>query len=201
MTPPNHPDAAARDAAAPDVARALLESHAQFLGFVERRVGSREAAEDILQEAFVRTLGRTDGLEDTQSLSAWFYRVLRNAITDHYRRQGVRSRVHDQLASEGPEPAVEPDGELERTVCGCVLTLLDTLKPEYAAALRRVELDGVSVKGYAAEAGISAGNAGVRVHRAREALRKQLALSCGTCLAHGCIDCNCGARQPSTGGA
>jgi DNA-directed RNA polymerase specialized sigma24 family protein len=77
-------------------------------------------------------------------------------------------------------------------VCACVLSLVDTLKPEYGAAIRRVDLDGVSVRGYAEEAGITPGNAGVRLHRAREALRRQLARGCGTCLMHGCLDCRCG---------
>jgi RNA polymerase sigma-70 factor (ECF subfamily) len=52
-------------------------------------------------------------------------------------------------------------------------------------------VDGTAVKDYAAHAGISASNAGVRVFRAREALRKQVARVCGTCAEHGCLDCSC----------
>ena len=69
--------------------------------------------------------------------------------------------------------------------------LAATLKPEYADALRRIEVEGVAVKDYAEGAGISASNAGVRIFRAREALRKQVARSCGTCADHGCLDCTC----------
>ena len=83
-------------------------------------------------------------------------------------------------------------------VCKCIAQLTETLKPEYAIALRRVEVEGVSVKDYADEAGISANNAGVRVFRAREALRKQVVRSCGTCATHGCLDCTCDAA-PSHG--
>ena len=76
-------------------------------------------------------------------------------------------------------------------MCRCVNELAATLKPEYAAALRRIEVDGLALKDFAAEAGISSSNAAVRVHRAREALRQQLARSCGTCADHGCLDCTC----------
>jgi DNA-directed RNA polymerase specialized sigma24 family protein len=76
-------------------------------------------------------------------------------------------------------------------VCACVMSLLETLKPEYQTALRRVELDGASVRSYAEEAGITPGNAGVRLHRAREALRNQVVRCCGACLEHGCFDCGC----------
>lgn len=189
MTPPTDPAITQPG----DELRVLVDNHARFLGFLERRVESRDAAEDILQEAFVRSIGRAELLRSPESATAWFYRVLRNAITDHYRRQGTRSRAFAQLAAETEgEAAAGPDEELEAVVCACVIALVDTLKPEYGAAIRRVDLDGLSVRGYAEEAGITAGNAGVRLHRAREALRKQVARSCGTCLTHGCLDCECG---------
>ncbi|HEX6212866.1 MAG TPA: sigma-70 family RNA polymerase sigma factor [Methylomirabilota bacterium] len=176
----------------PRVIDTLVQSHRQFLAFVARRVGSREVAEDILQEAFVRGIHRAAGIRDAESAPAWFYRVLRNAITDHFRRQAVEQKALATLASV-PEPAdPPPDAELMDVVCSCVASLVDTLKPEYARAIRRVELDGVSVKAFADEAGITSNNAAVRIHRAREALRRQVARSCGTCATHGCFDCTCG---------
>ena len=83
------------------------------------------------------------------------------------------------------------DEELHGVVCKCVADIATTLKPEYAEALHRIEVEGVSVKDYAGQLGISTSNAGVRVFRAREALRKQVVRSCGTCADHGCLDCTC----------
>lgn len=183
-------DGAERDPGTPEVLAVLLENHARFLAFLERRVGSRDEAEDILQEAFVRSLEHPSSLRDAASATAWFYRVLRNALTDHYRRQNTQGRALDRFALEHNESA--HDQELESVVCGCVVSLVDTLKPEYGAAIRRVDLDGLSVRSFAQEAGITPSNAGVRLHRAREALGRQLARSCGTCLEHGCMDCRCG---------
>lgn len=40
--------------------------------------------------------------------------------------------------------------------------------------------------------GITANNATVRLRRAPQALKRQLARSCGTCSTHGCLDCSCG---------
>jgi RNA polymerase sigma factor (sigma-70 family) len=180
-----------RDLQEPGVLGMLVDNHARFLAFLERRVGSRDEAEDILQEAFVRSIGHTDGLSSEESATAWFYRVLRNALIDHYRRAGTRSRAFERLAAETAQETAAPGGELEAAACACVTALVATLKPEYGAALRRVDLDGVSVRRFAEEAGITPGNAGVRLHRARAALRRQLARSCGTCLEHGCLDCRC----------
>jgi RNA polymerase sigma factor (sigma-70 family) len=171
----------------PAVVAELVAKHREFLAFVQRRVGDRALAEEILQDAFVRSIVNQEDVRD--SAVGWFYRLLRNAIIDAQRRRAAATRRLDAYAQE--PPGAEDDAELERVICKCVAELAGTLKPEYATALRRIDVDGVAVKDYAAEVGISTSNAGVRVFRAREALRKQVARSCGTCAEHGCLDCSC----------
>lgn len=180
----------------PEVLETLVSNHREFLAFVQRRVGDRALAEEILQDAFVRSLDKAETIQD--SAIGWFYRVLRNAIIDHQRRRAVAARRLAAFAAEQGvwELEMSDDAELRDAICRCVARLADTLKPEYAAALRRIDIGGVPVKDYAAEAGISASNAGVRVFRAREALRRQVARSCGTCADHGCLDCTCGGPRP-----
>lgn len=174
-----------------NVTRVLVDHHRAFLRFLERRVGSREVAEDILQEAFARGLGKIEELRDDEAAVAWFYRTLRNATIDYWRRKGAGDRAMEQFAKE-VETSEEPLEEMRAEVCKCVATLADTLKPEYADALKRIEVDGIAVKDFADEQGISASNAAVRIFRAREALRKSVATSCGTCAEHGCLNCTCG---------
>ena len=169
----------------------LVDNHRQFLGFLERRLGDRARAEDILQDAFVKSLEKPVEVRDEQSSIAWFYRTLRNAVIDHHRRTGARHRALETLARE-MEGAVEPPPELRDAICGCVTRLASTLKPEYEQAIRRIDVDDVPVQAFADEAGITANNASVRVFRAREALRKQVKTSCGSCAEHGCLECSCG---------
>jgi RNA polymerase sigma-70 factor (ECF subfamily) len=172
----------------PEALATLVASHREFLSFVERRVGDRALAEEILQDALVKSLDRVG--EIRESTTGWFYRVLRNAIIDHARRRAAHERRLEALATE--LAVTTEDAELRNVVCKCVGKLADTLSPEYADALRRIDVEGVPVKTYADETGISASNAGVRVFRARNALRKRVARSCGTCAEHGCLDCTCG---------
>ena len=175
----------------------LVANHREFLRFVERRVGSRDVAEEILQAAFVKSADQLDTVRE--SAIGWFYTVLRNAIIDYRRRQAAADKRLETLAREA-EVTAPHDAELHRVVCACVRELATTLKPEYADALRQIEIEGVLVKDYAEQAGISSNSAGVRVFRAREALRKQVARSCGTCAAHGCLDCTCGSPGDHTCG-
>lgn len=179
-----------------DVARMLVENHRRFLGFLERRVGRRDVAEDILQEAFARSLDKLEMLRDDEAVVSWFYRTLRNATVDYFRRTKARERALTQFADE-LERAEQPSEIVREEVCRCVTRLADTLKSEYGDALRRIEVDGISVARFAEERGISKSNAAVRVFRARQALRQQLALSCGSCANHGCLSCTCAdGRQP-----
>jgi RNA polymerase sigma-70 factor (ECF subfamily) len=181
-----------RDPAEPEVLQVLVDNHRRFLAFLERRVGSREAAEDILQDAFVRGLERAGSVRDQESIVAWFYRLLRNALVDHYRRGAAEERALAYAAGMAVEAEPGPDEALKDEVCGCIASLLDTLKPEYAAVVRRVDMEGTSVAAYSRETGITPNNAAVRLHRAHEALKRQLVRSCGTCATHGCLDCRCG---------
>ena len=179
----------------PEIAQVLVANHRRFLAFLERRVRSREIAEDILQDAFVRGVTKAPDIRDDEAIQAWFYRVLPHAIVDHYRRSGAEQRAYAQVIAETPDSVTPTDSELFETVCACVRDLVGTLKPEYAAAIQRVDLEGTPVKAFAGEQGITPNNAAVRLHRAHQALKKQLTESCGTCAEHGCYRCECNGRH------
>jgi RNA polymerase sigma-70 factor (ECF subfamily) len=168
----------------------LLENHKAFLMYLERRVGDRALAEDILQDAFVKVINRPEQVPPDEGAVPWFYRTLRNAAIDQFRRHGTASKAIEAFARE-LETHAAPQMELEAEICACVSRLAATLKADYAEALQAIDVEGTPVKTFAEERGLSASNAGVRVFRAREALKKRLAESCGTCAEHGCRNCTC----------
>lgn len=175
-----------------DAAVLLVENHRAFLRYLERWVGDRALAEDLLQDAFVRNLDRLSSVPD-EALVPWFYRVLRNAAIDRHRHQGAEGRGLAALARELADAKV-PSADMHREICACVGRLARSLKPEYAEALQAVDVEDMPVKAFAEASGLTASNAGVRLFRAREALRRQVAASCGTCAEHGCVDCSCAKR-------
>ncbi|MBL8178706.1 MAG: sigma-70 family RNA polymerase sigma factor [Bryobacterales bacterium] len=174
----------------PDALARLVESRRQFLAFLRARVDSEAAAEDILQAAFVRTIEKGASVRGEENVVAWFYRLLRNAIIDYYRHRASASRTADQLVHH-LESHQEPDDLFRGGICQCIHSLLASIKPEFRQAIELVDLNGNSMARLAEHAGISANNAAVRVHRARQALRKQLTTACGICATHGCLDCHC----------
>lgn len=170
---------------------ALVDNHRRFLAFLEKRVGDRHSAEEILQEAFVRGIERAGDLRDEEKVVAWFYRLLRNAVADHWRQRAADERGMALLARElgdGHDPAPE----IEAEICRCFEPLLPTLKAEHAELLERVDLGGERPVDVARDRGENANATMVRLHRARRALRDRLVVSCRTCAEHGCLDCSCG---------
>lgn len=171
------------------VAEEMARDRQRYLSFVRRRVSQDETAEDILQEATIRALERADTLREQPAFEGWFFRILRNAIIDFRRRNSVIVRGKEAFSAqvedrtEAEERAVHP--------CACVVPLLSELKEEYREVLSQVEIEEQKVRDFAEQKGISPGNAGVRVHRARAALKKQVESTCGACAAAGCHDCCC----------
>lgn len=167
----------------------LVAHYQEFLGFLEKRVG-RATAEDILQEAFARGIAKEDDLKREAAALAWFYRTLRNAVIDHYRRTGASERALEAFAHE-LDSAVSPEVEVRTNPCACVGHLAKTLKPEYEHVLTRIEVEGATVGEYAVEEGLKPNSAAVRAFRARKALERRVVRECGACAAAGCTDCTC----------
>jgi RNA polymerase sigma factor (sigma-70 family) len=171
-----------------DTTAGLAEQHSRFLQFLRARVGDPATAEDILQAAYVKAIERGAQLREAESCVAWFYRILRNAIADHYREEAARSRAMNRWGADWDE-AYEP--ELQAEVCACILEAVRALKPEYRAAIEQVDLGGQSVEAFARAQRTTANNASVRLYRARKAVAKQVTEICRTCGIPACIDCTC----------
>ncbi len=161
----------------------------RFLGFLLNRVGDPDLAEDLLQTAVLQALRRAETLRDDERVVAWIYRILRNVLTDHRRREATGARAVERVA--GLELPEAPPPELEAQICACIGGLLETLPPQYGEILRLVELEEVAPTEAGGRIGLSAGNARVRLHRARAALRDRVEQMCRTCARHGCLDCTC----------
>lgn len=168
-----------------DVIRLLVENHKRFQSFLSKRVGSEADAEEILQQSFSRAIEKPPSNASEQSILAWFFRVLRNALIDHYRAKGTDDRKLRELATSLQEPSAETE------ICECLNRLLPTLKKEYSEVLRSVDLEGHSLDQVASQLGLTRNALDVRLHRARKALKTSLIRACGTCTKHGCLNCTC----------
>ena len=171
------------------VERQLIECRSEFLRYFRRRLACPEDAEDALQEFSLKVIRAANTLQDDEKIDAWFGRILRNTLTDQYRRRATRRRAEAGYALEPREAAVDP--EPAATPCTCVHDVLPTLKLDYAEIIRRADLDEAPRERIAADLGVTANNVGVRLHRARRALKTKLEERCSGCCDGGFQSCDC----------
>jgi len=167
-------------------AEALTAYRDELVGFVRRRAGHLVDPEDVVHRAAARALASPSSLRDPERARPWLYRIVRNALTDELRGLGLPTA---ELSDDLPDP--DPPPITSGRPCKCALDIAATLKPEYKAMLERAILDDVAVTDVARELGITANNATVRLHRARNALRAAVVARCGTTSMHDCLECTC----------
>lgn len=165
---------------------AAAAKRSELLSLFERRSAGRLDPEELVQIAVARAIEHADQLRDPNRAEAWIGRIARNVLIDELRRRHVPVTPIDELELASLDP--------DDIDCWCVLVQAEQLKPEYAQILRRVVLDGRPVKEVAEELGLTANNAMVRLHRAREALKARMLAHCGTTSARSCSECGCEER-------
>jgi RNA polymerase sigma-70 factor (ECF subfamily) len=155
----------------PDVASIWAEVGASIEGFVRRRVHDPHHADDVVAEVMLRVHQHLGSLDDRERLTAWVFRIARNAITDHYRRVGRRREV--LAAAPEPHADVAADAWLDdqhatlAELAACIRPLVDALPLDYRRALQLTDLDGLSQAEAARIEGISVSGMKSRVQRGR----------------------------------
>ena len=168
----------------------LLEGRSAFFGFLMKRLGNRADAEDVLQEFSIRVLARKDQLRQADRMDAWLYAILRSTLNDHYRRSKRLNRLTDAVARE-PAAWIQEAPEQLGKLCTCPGGLISDLRPTDAQLIQRVDFGEDDRIAVAADLKISRNALGVRLHRARMALREALVVHCGTCCETSRNDCYC----------
>lgn len=170
------------------VEKSLIANLHAFTGFVRNRIGDAHLAEDIVQECLVKALASANQPSGEENTIAWFYRILRNAIIDLYRRDAARKNAMEKFEQEWPEM---PDADGDKALCQCFKRLLPAIPENYRVLLQRIDLDGEDDGTVATDLRLTHNNLTVRLHRARKHLRDELSRTCRICAKHGCLDCTC----------
>ncbi len=169
---------------------ALSEGRQAFLGFLVRRLGNRADAEDVLQEFCIRVLTRKDQLRDVERMDAWLYAILRSTMNDHFRKSARRGRLSEAYGREPEDWSGDVPNQMAQ-FCLCVSGLIPALRHADADLIRRIDFGEEDHASVADDLGLTRNALGVRLHRARAALRDALTDHCGKCCKTGWDDCHC----------
>jgi len=150
--------------------------HTPLSQFIHRRVSDETAAEDLLQDVFLKIHQHMDTLKDVKRLESWIYQLTRNAIIDYYR--STRPVVTLDAADVLDLPEELPADEIVSELLPCIRAMVQSLPTQDRQALILTSYQGLTQKELGERLGLSFSGAKSRVQRAREKLKQQLLECC-----------------------
>lgn len=154
---------------------ALLPRLRRFARSLTRSVPE---ADDLVQEACLRALGRSDQWDPSQPLDRWMFRITRNLWISEIRKRSVRIGQGQVPADETPELVTLETGEA--TMAASQLQgQIAALPEDLSSVLLAVSVEGYSYAEAAELFDIPIGTVMSRMHRARKTLAAQIAEPAG----------------------
>jgi RNA polymerase sigma-70 factor (ECF subfamily) len=142
-----------------------------------RLVHDRALAEDLAQDAFVRTFARLSTYDPERRFSAWFFQILHNVAVDYLRRRRVATFSLDELKADGfpdppsDDPSSSPEVDAERHALGAALgAALRRIRAEYREAIVLRYQQGFTVEEIAQILQAPEGTVKTYLHRGRKEL-------------------------------
>lgn len=168
-----------QDSISPDL-QSLEDAMEQYQGsllrYATRVLNNAEAAQDVVQEAFIRLNGnmekiRTRGVQ----VKGWLFRTTHNAAVDYIRKESRRRNLHERQSKQADLFANDPDAQQERNEKqALVMQHLNTLKPKEREVLVLRLQEGLSYKEIAKILQRSEGYVGTLIHTATKKLSQSL---------------------------
>lgn len=154
--------------------------------YLTRLIGEKDA-EDLTQEVLIKVEQALADFNHKSKLSTWIYQIATNVAIDR-----SRSRSYKQAAVEtnelieinpdnircGPKLKSIEDQIIRKEMNECIRSFIETLPEQFRIILTLREIEGLKVNDISKILGLSTGGTRVRLHRARERLKKILLENC-----------------------
>lgn len=163
--------------------RIYAEHHARILRYLTRMVGVQDA-EDLAQEVFIRAAKAYDDFRHEAKIETWLYRIATHVAVDRLRgtasrRETLLGQELDEVAADGRETvSTLEEKTLRRAANECIRNVIYGLPENYRTPLILSELEGFTNREIAEILDVSLDTVKIRLHRAKEQLRKALLDAC-----------------------
>jgi RNA polymerase sigma-70 factor (ECF subfamily) len=169
-----------------DFDRIYAEHRPMIHRYLTRLAGENDA-DDLTQETFIRVSRGLSTFKGQSSIATWIYQIATNAATDRLRSRAFKQAAsivygpdHDQNRSSAcasPPPSTE-DQLVRKEMNECIQSYVGFLPDNYRTVLILSELEGLRNGEIAAILRLSLSTVKIRLHRAKEKLRQELAANC-----------------------
>ncbi len=147
--------------------------------FIFKMVGDQWIAEDLTQDTFIKVQQNLKGLKDPSKLEPWIFRIARNRCLDYFRSGAIQNESHE--LKDGVKVSIEPLAQLQmeqQQMSRCVQDKITLLPEPLRVVLALADTMDFTHQEIATILNINIGNAKVRLHRARKALKEILQQEC-----------------------
>jgi RNA polymerase sigma-70 factor (ECF subfamily) len=144
--------------------------HARLFEFLARMTGNASAAEDLVQDVFVRVLKYRATWRDEGRFETWLYRIARNARADYFKAHASHACIDAALGRPSGDPLPPEQLAHDRDVA-CLQRALALLREDKRELIVLARYQGMKLDAIADLLGIEVGTVKVRVHRALKELR------------------------------
>jgi RNA polymerase sigma-70 factor (ECF subfamily) len=175
--PSNNPSIQSSNPAIPLTLEGAMEQYqSSLLRYATRVLNSEDAAQDVVQETFIRLHGNLEKIANRGvQLKGWLFRTTHNAAVDYIRKESRRRNLHDRQSKQADLFANDPDAQHNRDERqALVMRHLNTLKPKEREVLVLRLQEGMSYKEIAAVLKRSEGYVGTLIHNATKKLSQSL---------------------------
>jgi RNA polymerase sigma-70 factor (ECF subfamily) len=151
-----------------------------LLRFASRMLSDETAAQDVVQEAFLRVARDPRRLLKVENCHNWLMRIVRNICIDHIRKAVRQRKAMKEMAARAEDVTVtssetSPEAALEREETHALVhQAIASLKPRYRELVILKVQEGKSYREIAEITGLSATNVGYLLHHAMKALSHRL---------------------------
>ena len=157
------------------VGKVLAADYTIFRRLALKRVRNRGDAEDVLQSFCLKALARAHQLRDMEAVHGWLRRLFETTLLDHFRASArLKGKASPFEYSDAP-PEDLPSAVFFIDEAEAIEDVLSRLRPDYAEAIREMDLGQEKPSRIAARRAITPNNLAVRLHRARRAFRNAVA--------------------------
>lgn len=144
----------------------------ELRAFLTHRVGDPHAADDLLQDVFLKAMRQGRKFCSLGSARAWLFEVARNALVDRFRMTREQVELPEDL------PAVAEEVPTVDMLSACLPRVLSELSEQDREALTLCDLEGMTQEEFGLKKGLSLPAAKSRLQRARKRLREHLTQAC-----------------------
>jgi len=157
-----------------DVAYELSQPLTAYLG---RMTGNMADADDLLQETLMRIAGGLSQFEQRSTVKTWAFKIATNVAIDSLRKT-KKTRIHEFTEDDDDPHFDEDDPLILDEMNQCIREVIESLPPDYRAALVLYNLEGKSIIEIAKICNSTIATAKIRIHRAKERLREAMNREC-----------------------